>query len=91
MILYTTKTIKFTETPSRDCTDPDLLADSILLMSGINKRDIHYQDLVDWLSDILDNNSELDSIDELETSTSVFDYDIEYQPEKSAFVVTIMY
>lgn len=91
MILYTTKTIKFTEAPNRDCTDSDLLADSILLMSDIKKRDIHYHDLVDWLSDILDNNTELTAIDELETSSSVFDYDIEYQPEKSAFVVTIMY
>ena len=90
MILYTTKTIKFTEALSRDCTDPDLLADSILLMSGINQKDIQYQYLVDWLSDILDNNTELTSIDELETSSSVFDYDIEYQPEKSAFVVTTM-
>ena len=91
MILYTTKAIKFTEAPTRECTEPELLADSILLISGIDKKDIHYQDLVEWLSDILDNNTKLTSIDELETSSSVFDYDIEYQPKKSAFVVTIMY
>lgn len=91
MILYTTKTIKFTEMPTWDCTEPEALADSIISISGINKNDIRYQDLVEWLSDILDNNTELNYIDELESNSSAFDYDIEYQPERSSFVITAMY
>lgn len=91
MILYTAKTIKFTEAPSWDCTEPEALAESIMLISGINKNDIKYHELVEWLSDVLDNNTELSYIDELESNSSTFDYDIEYQPEKSSFVITIMY